>query len=152
MNTELLLRVADHIEAFPESFDLGWWAAPTTESNHPENVCDTVGCVAGWAAMLADPLLRVSIASGEIDPDLIEFSPEARKHLEIDDQEADTLFVSNRWWAHMMKCFGFESDGLSRDEDWVSLEDVPAKAAAHILRELAQGNISLAGDWDGDDD
>lgn len=44
VNSELLERIADHIEAEPEHFDMQFWEA--------EFGCGTVCCIAGWAVRL----------------------------------------------------------------------------------------------------
>lgn len=154
MNRELLLRVADHIDEYPDSFDLSWWAqANTGDCKRPENICDTFGCVAGWTVMLHDPTVRFAIATGNLDSDEFNFGDEAAKALELDRDTADVLFTSNRWWAEQMLHFGFEPDEdryEGFDGTWIPLELVSPKAASTILRALANREIDLRGDWSSD--
>lgn len=149
MNTELLLRVADHIEAMPESFDLAYWARPAAQ----DDICDTVACVAGWTVMIADPMVRLAVIKrpermGGVFP----WQETARCYLELTGRQASNLFVSGAWWAHQMHVFGFEAkDGEEFDNpEHIDLEQVPAKAAAAIVRGVAEGLISLDGYWNVD--
>lgn len=153
MNRELLLRVADHIDNFPDSFELSWWAQPARElAGHEHDVCDTVGCVAGWAVMVMDPTIRLAVVTGNLSEEAFDFETEARAFLELDIDQATILFTSNRWWGAQMKRFGIEPrEGFDEwNEDYVALDAVPPKAASTILRALAEGEITLGGDWASD--
>lgn len=148
MNRQLLHRIADHIDAMPESFDLSLWADKAPKAN----ICDTVGCVAGWAVMISEPITRQAVALGAISLDHFPWDARATKALDLPAREADTLFASNAWWGTHMRAFGFEpADGWDDwDDDYVALGAVTPKAAAHILRALADGEINLGGDWPND--
>lgn len=145
MNTELLERIADHIEAMPESWDLSQWAWPADE----RDLCDTVGCVAGWAVMLTDDELRRKVLHSPWEMEGFDWESSATKLLELDEGDAHILFSSGRWWGTQMKAGGFEpTDGCRFVEceggGWyVHLDAVPAKAAAEILRALASGVIRI---------
>lgn len=155
MNTELLERIADHIEAVPESWDLSQWAW-TADSR---DLCDTVGCVAGWAVMLTDPELRYRVATEPFEYENYAWEPQARELLELTADQASALFASGRWWGTQMHRGGYEplervnliEHDAERGHYYVPLDCVPAKAAAEILRGVASGLISLDG-VGGDDD
>lgn len=152
MNRQLLYDIADHIENVPESWDLSLWADKAS-SRSTSPVCDTVGCVAGWAVMLVNPIARGHVAAGHHRwVDQFAWSAEATKALDLPVHEADVLFGSNTWWGTQMRAFGFEpKDGYDDFEDnYIALGAVPPKAAAHILRALADGEITLEGDWSDD--
>lgn len=148
MNKELMHRVADHIDSMPDSFDLSRWAMPADD----RDICDTVGCVAGWAVMLSDPLIRVAVVASNFNDkaaDVLEdfeWKNAAMRYLDLDEADADTIFTSSEWWATQMHRFGFEpDDDRLWDKRYIALERVPAKAAAEILRGVADGFIILDG-------
>jgi hypothetical protein len=152
MNTELLLRVADHIEANPESFQMETWAAPAPDVN----ICDTVGCVAGWTVMLTEPAARQLVSRGAARMERFAWAVHAAKALDINAYQAEVLFTSSTWWGHQMHVLGFDpEDGyeiVEIDDGHYSAHDgVTAKAAAAILRGVAEGLISLDGEWECDD-
>jgi len=151
MNIKLLLRVADHIDEFPDSFHLETWADRAPDAN----ICDTIGCVAGWVVMIQDPEVRVALMSDpNFELECFPWEQTAARHLGISDTEGTVLFTANRWWAERMLELGLEPDrGWDEGDEgcWVSLDAVPAKAASTILRELAAGRISLNFVWNPDD-
>lgn len=51
VNSELLNKIADQIEAHPESFNMGTWAQKDAD-------CGTQYCIAGWAIVKGTPKLH----------------------------------------------------------------------------------------------
>ena len=135
-NIDLLQRTLAHIKAHPEQWDQGNYASQTDA-----NGCSTAYCFAGWAVTLAHPgavplfrpapehwatdrtattvLLDLSAGAEPVSiPDV------AQEHLELDNEDAETLFLSDNTLDDLSKMVanlvqGLAADGLDHDaEDW----------------------------------
>ena len=83
---QMLLIVADHIEAHPEHFDMSVW---TPE----ESQCGTAQCIAGWVVSLfctEEDYVYLADAPESIDVELI-----AREKLDMTAMEAARLFMGD---------------------------------------------------------
>lgn len=114
INSELIDRIADHIEQHPEVHNQGSWygdprlaldaiqaqkpAAITVRESIDPDACNTTCCVAGWAAVLADDELFTQVIArserwfpGDHDDRWIDLG---RQLLGIDEDEARLLFYA----------------------------------------------------------
>lgn len=91
MNTELMLRVADAIEAHPERFDMSEWIYA--------DPCGTSGCIAGWTVMTAcgDRLRVYNTKQITLDGHVAGTASLAQDLLGLDDETADNLFFMSEW-------------------------------------------------------
>jgi hypothetical protein len=121
VNTDLLRRIADAIEASPERFDMGQFYGQRVLGDKSLSAakfdgfasceCGTTACVAGWAVYLA--------AEATTDTHY-----RAAELLHITRRQAWLLFyVDKGWWPH----------------------DPTAAEAVTTLRALADGTIPLPG-------
>lgn len=116
MNTELLLRVRDHILAEPRRLNMSRWAQPARPGNKvkiqyelgeqisDENSvkrltartappCETVACIAGWAVTLNNPELIKGLSFYQIN-----WYRRAQAALDLEnDLLADRLFYPQYW-------------------------------------------------------
>jgi hypothetical protein len=125
LNVDLLLRVADHIEAHPEThtqrawiyyleefrIEPGVWSGYSNDAlGHPEydpaNVeCNTRGCIAGWAVLLTPIAERPDLSVAKAAEQLLGMTPLEAVHffherwVPADDQsvsEALRAFANTR--------------------------------------------------------
>ena len=123
MNTDLLRRIADAIEAEPHRFDFSDWYHWSTAPDDAEVLneaeafargeCGTTACIAGWAVYL----------KGET-PKYWAVEHRAQALLDLTTDEAKTLF-------------------FAPSDFWASGSDISAAEAARTLRGLADGALSL---------
>jgi hypothetical protein len=89
MNYEMILKVADCIEATPAQFDVDFFQNDT--------YCGTTYCIGGWAEVIRRVELDLSPA-GRVD------SIQSQRALDLTDVEADELFYGNSrgFWQEAM--------------------------------------------------
>lgn len=145
MNVELLLAIADMIEAEPKHWDLSdflrvdwhatsWREKQSLTANEFYVRCDTAACVAGWATILAsEPEDKI----GSLD-----FLALGRRALEITAAEANRLFYASRHsvWTDVADEYGWDRITLIDGEDWSIIK---AEQAADVLRRIARGELTL---------
>lgn len=93
MNVRLLRRVQKIILSEPKRLDMSTWGErvdPKEDPSAPK--CGTVGCIAGWAYMLANRVPRKFGA--EMPPIWRDAGAEA---LDISDEQARALFYVKDW-------------------------------------------------------
>lgn len=81
MNKQLLLQIADEIEAHPEHLDMGGFA------------CNTSCCIAGFAMKLAEPQTFNDYLTGRLGA--ISFATRAQHQLGLDTSQTGELFYTN---------------------------------------------------------
>lgn len=83
MNTELMIKVRDHIVAHPEQHDQATWAEKTE--------CGTTACVAGWALILGSPVdAHIFDETGSLPPTVAE---DAQEILGLTYGQQGALFI-----------------------------------------------------------
>lgn len=101
MNTDLMLKVADHIEAHPEQYNQEVWVKSKFRQTftvdgmkgYDAADCGTQACIAGWACFLAEPD-QVAAAKAAADPQFGLIAETARALLDLAEPEAEWLFES----------------------------------------------------------
>jgi hypothetical protein len=98
LNKELLLKVADHILAHPEEFDMSIYTAP--------NGCGTVACIAGHGLIMSgySSASNGNLTAGKSD-DLFrpngdqvwDYHKEAANLFGITEEQAQVLFFHENW-------------------------------------------------------
>jgi hypothetical protein len=137
MNTDLLLEIAEAIEAQPDHFDmtefLNWdptWAQPHPPRSREEfdRGCGTTACVAGWACVLN------GIFNGAL-------WDTGRKLLDLTYAEASRLF-----YCHSISVWWELADEYGWDRRYFGLQkwsQITAYQAADVLKRIAKGDIEL---------
>lgn len=127
INTANVRRLADHLEANVRDaqFDMDFYL----EVHH----CGTVGCIAGYAAILARPgVPAAELERGDAD-NVYDIEGLAADFLGFDDQHADIIFSAdcdfNDWRLFRLMY------GVSRGE--VAVEGSSRLTAVKVLRVLA---------------
>jgi len=142
MNVDLMLKVAEAIEAEPARWNLGIWL-----DGNPENICGTVGCMAGtalfldaWSEGLDWKDVHAKIWSRKNDS-YRDWIKEGARVLDIPLSEADRMFTTSDWWVDRIWELGMTPDA---DEDgYVSLDTLGAKQCAEVIRAVALGHLEL---------
>lgn len=143
MNTDRLRQVANRIEledrfnyqtyvgnemgdtAFVPT-ENGWLVLDLPADLQRLNGCGTTGCVAGWAGLLA-------LEQGEIPQEGDEWGTFAARWLELDQRQADRLFMAEvvpEWY----------NDRNGDDGDTWNMNAIEV---SKMLRQIADGEISL---------
>jgi hypothetical protein len=111
-NAALAYQILDHIDGHPEQWNQGRWIGKAE--------CSTVGCFAGWAAILsgAEPVLD----AGYEGPDGYLFTAEARFGGErwIVSDLAEKLLSASRW----VEAEDGSSDDLDLFHEYNTREDL----------------------------
>lgn len=113
MNKELILKVADYIEAHPDKHDQYTWAGQYVgeevdgdfveyaEEYVPNDIaakpikCDTRCCIAGWAVHLATPKEAEAVAKTFEIGDYCSWTTWGQRLLGLDDDITSDLFDAN---------------------------------------------------------
>lgn len=96
MNVKLLRKVKRHILEEPKRFDMDYALRRSAESP-----CGTVGCIAGWAAILnGDVQLDGPLISG-----WDEIKNIASSALDIPAYPTPTIFYEHNWPAELFNAF-----------------------------------------------
>jgi hypothetical protein len=96
MNVKLLRKVAKYILAEPKRLDMNVTGIATLPDDEDAPKCGTVGCIAGWASVLAlpampaSPKFRASVMTWE----------SGRIKLKLNCEEASRLFTEPDSEAH----------------------------------------------------
>jgi hypothetical protein len=91
MNAKLLKEIKRVISAKPERIAMGQWLAVFMD-------CDTVGCIAGWAAVLVRSKRRgYDEMAVEVLQDRRTTKEQARKALRLTHGQAERLFHVGEW-------------------------------------------------------
>ena len=147
MNTDLMLRVADAIEAHPRKFDMRSWytserftPTPSTVPSLLEPDCGTAGCIGGWGMAIEHP--------GE--PYEFEgFLPRVANLFGLSNYAADALFCSFEYGQHdekdeNAKNWWVENGFLEFDEETGDVNySVSPEDAASALRQIVAGDLTL---------
>ena len=115
-NRELLERVAQRIEAFPEHYDQGLWMTDSEDRHLDEGddaSCGTHACIAGWAV----------IEAGEKIP--AKWEDVGAELLGLTHNEAKVLF---------------DQDWKPRGHDEADTAEMEGKRVGEALRRLAEGD------------
>lgn len=121
INVPLLRKVVEHIEAYPERFDMGVVRRRVTSGDaeefsrgrrRPDPICGSVGCIAGWTVLLAegDP--------EGTDPYISVTTERARELLHLTEKEEYHLFFAP--WEH------------TPDLSYRLLDDDPSLVRGHV--------------------
>lgn len=139
MNTDLLLKIAESIEAQPDKFDLNYFyytpyfnTSPATAEEFLEGSCGTTACVAGWAVVCAGLPIKSSFLDAEADGQTL---------LGLTDKQARRLFYANDdsvWWEYADE-YSWDRSDLT-DDRW---DAITAYEAADVLKRIAKGDIEL---------
>ena len=144
MNTEMMTRVADAIEASGR-FNLSFFATTDGESGDATlsadallHNCKTTGCVAGWTNALNN------IDTGDVYVALHD-TDAARQALGISDVQATNLFFAKNGsvWVDCADEFGWRTNQWGDVEYW---GEISASQAVIVLRRIISGNLVLAGE------
>ena len=158
MNKEKMLQLADFLYNLDESrFNMGYWYGQYDDDG--DNLCqansidldncNTVACIAGWAVALETN--GEYVMQDYFDGKLAE---KAQEILDLSRDEADMLFYTNSGsiWLQYANDLGIDyyyEDGyryLHQDED------ITAKDASFVLRQLVNGEMFFNHSDDEDDD
>ena len=152
MNKDMMLRVAEAIEAEPERFQMDVWFTPAER-----NICGTVGCIAGTAVALAKDLTYDdAVEHNDCDGQSaqINFVIEGGALLGLTLGQATNLFVGTYWWADVLGRLGYDlsppeccpcgNEGCTARVSSFAMRQVTHKHAADVLRGLVEGRI----EWD----
>jgi hypothetical protein len=87
MNVKLLRKVKRHILAEPKRLDMDFVASEIIAGPRAPR-CGTVGCIAGWSALLASPVIPATVA-GRL---ALMGWDSGKKALELTESEVNRLF------------------------------------------------------------
>lgn len=141
VNIDRFRELADTIER-ADRFDMRYVkntvdGVAAVDSNKPDRElftdCGTVGCVAGWALALWH--------RGSLALSWPYWCNDAAKPLDLTREQASRLFLADEYsvWAKHAERYGWavDEDGI---DGW---EQITATQAAHMLREIADGTVTL---------
>ena len=147
MNKENMLELAELLESIPdEQFNMDHWLLNNDPFNRfeerefdPHN-CNTVGCIAGWAALLESDFKRTL---GEV----FKVSEIAKNWLGLTSIEAYNLFHTHKnsvWYFYLqdINCDYFYDDIEEQYEDISKLD------ASYVIRQIANGEIDINLEFD----
>lgn len=164
MNIENMTRLANFLENIEsERFNIAEWVSFIERYDGGEieymssdvismNVCDTAGCIAGWAVCLMNGGEVYILDDNYYESDylssmenknairLAEVSRKAADWLGLTSWEAQRLFVPDGWsvWDK------YASDyGLEKDNGMNFYSNIHPKYAADMLRRLANNEIKI---------
>jgi hypothetical protein len=167
MNKQKMLELADFIENLDRwRFNIGFWASDfskgyyTPTSNLDVNICNTAGCIAGWAMAMEN--------GGEVTMSTV-VSPEMANYnvfsgariLGLTFAQASRLFYVDpdsiwvQYWEmykHLIDIEDIEEIEAFSDYhgsiDSEKLGDkISNKVAAFMLRQIANGEFYLSNEW-----
>lgn len=162
MNTDLLNKIADYIEANPTQFNMDAWAQKGPE-------CGTACCVAGTAFVLGvrpltdadfvdksyvrwdhalgkDVVVNEYFIKADVEREII---IEARNVLGLTRDESKDLFTQDGpFWDTAAEHLGF----VPENGRGVNLNTITPSFGAQALRALVNGDLELGLDYDYDDD
>lgn len=111
MNVELLEKVARHIEANPDQFNMDWWLNHEHQTSFNKirkmfgmmvrESCTTTGCIAGWAYLLGNDKDRHELLEDYLGGKSYEYYPEAMFLTDVSKllgvESPDALFYKEYW-------------------------------------------------------
>lgn len=139
MNKDLLLEIADAIEAYPDKFNLNYFIfAPALNDETPttpqmfHGQCRTTACVAGWACVIGDGKWN---STDDIEA-------EAQHLLDLTDAEGHALFFASgdSIWSRLADEYGWETNVWGYVMDWT---EITAYQAADVLKRIAKEDVTL---------
>jgi len=161
MNKERMLQLADYIENLPEhKFEMQYWLSTKIEQgmwngkpywstdsypiihNSEQNTktlepldCGTACCIAGWATAMKDNFKPIALIQ---DGKTIE--DRALQWLDLTEDEGRNLFLTSidTVWTEYFEKFGFELDEYND-----CYTNITNKAAAYVIRDIANGVIDI---------
>lgn len=142
MNTELMLKVANHIENLPTGEDPGksfcmWNFELLKFDGHDGEICRSPACIAGWTCWLADgklPETNDKLWAGDQNPIFFR----ARDLLGLSTRKADRLFLPKNARADCdIDLETLRNENRWYREDVLIKQFITAKRAAKVLRHLA---------------
>jgi hypothetical protein len=157
-----MLELADFLENIEqERFNISMWASNLTKSSSGKflynpgsevdiNVCNTAGCIAGWAIAYYNngfayfpPLNAVNATLNVVrGAEILDLSLEEAKRLFYTDEESV-------WYRNIVEIPGTEDflddvyDGKASIEDYDFESYITSKVAAQFLRKIANGEFTL---------
>ena len=138
MNTDLLLRAADAIEAEPERFQMDQWLTPSNT-----NLCGTIGCIAGTVVALEYPIMEHGFYHWPLALHGMDVESAGAKLLGLDRDESHNLFVSCGWWINALYLIGWDTQEIIDLWNTHELQAITPKMAAAVLRALAEGKLTI---------
>lgn len=146
MNTDLMLEIAERIEAQPDLFDLTDFFEPKDGVPEDEMLpttgdqfvvsCNTTACVAGWAIVVAQNTTNYWEMGG-----YHAHHNTGRDLLGLTEQEANYLFYAGNpksVWQRYADEYGW--DWSCDPDDW---SQITGYQAADVLKRIAKGDIEL---------
>lgn len=139
MNTDLILAVADHIEAEPSLFMMDSWYVASHGA--PPARCNTAACIGGTAVILDVVRKGGTWAKGcaTLDHHLGGDDGSGALDMEAAASAALGLPVDGRGWLFYTSFWPVEYRGR------LIAESGEAEAAVRLLRDLAAGEVVLLG-------
>lgn len=148
MNTRLLRKVQRVILREPARLCMGGWLSVMSGlTNHEGPSCGTVGCIAGWAALLDKPRMRSyrDMAASVNRFDGRSTKEQAKDALGITEEQSERLFHVGGWPAKYSEAYkNSDPDFKAGAEAWFrTLNRRRARiAAARIERFIrSKGNV-----------
>jgi len=158
MNVDNMMKLADFLDNIDsDRFNIADWVSEIEAYDDgveyrfgdilDQNICQTAGCIAGWALALRNGGQLVVVDEDSYDfynnPNamlLADVKTDAGEWLGLNFEEADQLFIPNAYsiWHE------YASDyGLERDSGMNFYSNIHPKYAADMLRRIATGEVSF---------
>lgn len=144
MNVELLQRVKASILEEPRRVNMCFFLDRADSVGLLKPTCNTVGCIAGWAAAITwmDRNQGLSLANDEIDPivDVFRSVDASARVLDLSHRQATELFYPDPSWGY--------GDGWPEDLLFRLRKLRPQRPAyARVVAEGIDRFIACGGDW-----
>ena len=146
MNKENMLELAELLESIQdEQFNMNHWLLDNRPLDNPLKEfdpysCNTVGCIAGWAALLENDLKLTNLHKSDV-------SVIAKNWLGLTAIEAYNLFHTPKnsvWYFYL---YDINCDYVYNDIE-EGYEDISNLDAAYVIRQVANGEIDINIEFD----